>query len=63
MYYWPGSRNKKILNHLTLYFKELEKEEQGPKLLEGNIIKIKAEVSEITAKKAIEKINETKLVL
>ena len=37
-----------------------EKEEQGPKLVEGKIIKIRAELSEITAKKAIEKIDETK---
>ena len=51
-----------ISNNLTLYLKQLEKEEQTkPKVSRRKeIIKIRAEINEIEMKKTIEKINETK---
>ena len=51
-----------ISNNLTLYLKQLEKEEQTkPKVSRRKeIIKITAEINEIEMKKTIAKINETK---
>ena len=53
---------RKISNKLTLYLKQLEKEEQiNPKVSRRNkIIKIRAEINDIEKKKTIEKIYETK---
>ena len=50
------------LNNLTLYLKELEKEEKTkPKVSRRKeIIKIRAEINEMETKKAIAKINKTK---
>ena len=49
------------INNLTLHLKELEKEEQTkPKVRRKEIIKIRAEINEIQAKKTIAKINKTK---
>ena len=50
------------INHLTLYLKELEKEEQTkPKRSrKKEIIKIRAEINEIATKKTVAKINKTK---
>ena len=58
------SRNKKksLINNLTLFLKQLEKEEQPkPKVSRRKeIIKIRAEINEIETKKTIAKIDETK---
>ena len=53
---------RKISNNLTLYLKELEKEEQTkPKISRRKeIIKIRAEINEIETEKTIAKINKTK---
>ena len=53
---------KSQINNLTLYLKELEKEEQTkPKVSRRKeIIKIRAEINEIETKKTIAKINKTK---
>ena len=50
------------INNLTLYLKQLEREEQTkPKISRRKeIINIGAEINEIETKKIIEKINETK---
>ena len=50
------------INNLTLYLKELEKEEQTkPKVSRRKeIIKIRAELNEIETKKTVAKINKTK---
>ena len=55
-------QEKSQINNLTLRLKQLEKEEQmKPKVSRRKeIIKIRAEISEIEMKKTIEKINETK---
>ena len=47
----------------TLHLKDLEKKEQAkPKVSRRKeIIKIRAEISEIETKKTIEKVNETKI--
>ena len=50
-------QEKSQTNNLTLYLKELEKEEQSPKLVEG---KYRAKVNKIETKKKTKKINETK---
>ena len=58
----PILRNKKKSNNLTVHFKELEKEEQiKPKgSRRKEIIKSRAEISEIETKKTVAKINKTK---
>ena len=49
------------INNLTLHLKQLEKEEQiKPKVSEGKIIKIRAEINEKEIKETIAKINKTK---
>ena len=49
------------INNLTLYLKELEKEEQTkPKVSIRKEIKIRVEISEIETTKTIGKINKTK---
>jgi hypothetical protein len=49
------------INDLTLQFKSLEKQEQAnPKTRRREIIKIRAKINEIEAKKTIQRINETK---
>ena len=55
-------QEKAQINKLTLHLKQLEREEQTrPKVSRRKeIIKIRAEISEIEMKKTIEKINETK---
>ena len=55
-------QEKSQINNLTLQLKELEKEEQmKPKgSRRKEIIKIRAEINEIEAKKTIAKINKTK---
>ena len=55
-------QEKAQINKLTLYLKELEREEQTrPKFSRRQeIIKIRTEINEIEAKKTIEKIDETK---
>lgn len=49
------------MNNLTLYLKELEKEQTRPKVnrMRG-ITKIRTEINEIDTRKTIEKINKTK---
>ena len=45
------SQKQKIqINNLTLYLKEVEKEQQSTKWVEEGIIKIRAEVNEIESK-------------
>ena len=53
---------KSQINSLTIHLKQLEKEEQRkPKVSRRKeIIKIRAEISEIETKKTIAKINKTK---
>ena len=55
-------QEKAQINKLTLHLKQLEREEQTrPEVSRGKeIIKIRAEISEIETKKTIAKINETK---
>ena len=55
-------QEKSQINNLTLHLKELEKEEQTkPKVSRRKeIIKVRAEITEIETKKRIAKINETK---
>ena len=55
-------QEKSQVNNLTLHLKELEKEEQTkPKVSKRKeIIKIRAEITEIETKKTIAKINKTK---
>ena len=55
-------QEKSQINNLTLYLKELEKEEQTqPKVSRRKeIIKIRAEINELETKKTIPKINKTK---
>ena len=55
-------QEKSQINNLTLYLKELEKEEQiKPKVSrKKEVIKITAEINEIETKKTIAKINTTK---
>ena len=55
-------QEKSQINNLTLHLKELEKEEQTkPKVRRRKeIIKIRAEITEIETKKKIAKINKTK---
>ena len=49
------------MENLIIQLKQLEKEEQtNPKLVEGKIIKVRAEINDIEMKKTIEKINEIK---
>ena len=59
---FPKKQETSQINNLTLYLKQLEKEEQKkPKVSrKKENIKIKAEINEIEMKKAIAKINETK---
>ena len=54
-------QEKSQINNLTLYLKELEKEEETkPKVSRRKkIIKIRAEINEIETKKIIAKINKT----
>ena len=48
-------------NKLTLYLKQLEKEQTKPKVSSKKEIKnIRAEINKIETKKTVEKINETK---
>ena len=56
------SGNEKNLKHLTIHLKELEKEEQTkPEVSRGKeIIKIRADITEIETLKKMEKNNETK---
>ena len=52
---------RKISNNLTLYLKQLEKEQTKPKVSRRKeIINIRAEINQTEMKKTIEKINETK---
>ena len=55
-------QEKSQINNLTLYLKELEKEEQTKLKVSRRkeIIKIRAEINEIETKKTIAKINKTK---
>ena len=54
-------QEKPQINKLTLHLKELEREQTRPKVSSRKeIIKIRAEISELETKKIIEKINETK---
>jgi len=57
-----SKQEKAQINKLTLHLKQLEREEQTRPKGSGRkeIIKIRAEINEIEAKKTIEKINETK---
>ena len=57
----PQEIRKSQINNLTLHLKELEKEEQTkPKVSRRKeIIKIRAEINEIEAKKTVAKINKT----
>jgi hypothetical protein len=49
------------INNLMLYLKLLENQEQAkPKTSMKEIIKIRAEINEIEAKKTIQRINKTK---
>ena len=55
------TQHKAQINNLTLYLKQLEREQIRPKVSRRKeIIKIRAEINEIETKKPIEKINETK---
>ena len=58
------SRKKKIsqINNLTLYLKELEKEEPTKLKVSSrkDVTKIRVEIDEMETKKTIENINETK---
>ena len=56
------AKTKQTKKHLTLYLKQLEKEEQTkPKYSRRKeIIKIRAEINEIEKKKTIQRINKTK---
>ena len=52
------------MNSLTLYLKELEKEEKTKlKARRKNIVNIRAERNKIDNRKTIEKINETKILV
>ena len=52
---------KAEIKNLNLHLKQLEKEEQSPKLAEGKkIIKIRTEINEIETKKTTEKSNGSK---
>ena len=54
-------QEKHQIDNLTLHLKQLEKEEQKtPKLVERNVIKIRAEINEKEMKETIVKINKTK---
>ena len=55
-------QEKSQIKNLTLYLKQLEKEEQTKSKVSKRkeIIRIRAEINEIETKKTIEKINETK---
>ena len=55
-------QEKSRINNLTLYLKQLEKEEQKPPKVRGRkeIIKIRSEVNEKEMKEIIAKINKTK---
>ena len=55
-------QEKSQTNNLTLYLKQLEKEEpKNPKVSRRKeIVKIRAEINEIETKKTIAKINKTK---
>ena len=54
-------QEKHGIDNLTLQLKQLEKEEQKtPKLVERNVIKIRAEINEKEMKEIIVKINKTK---
>ena len=55
-------QEKSQINNLTLYLKEIEKEEQTkPKVSRRkDVIKIRTEINEIETKKAITKSNKTK---
>ena len=55
-------KEKAQINKLTIYLKQLKREEQTrPKVSRRKeILKIRAEINEIESKKTIEKINETK---
>ena len=55
-------QEKSQINNLTLYLKQLEKEEQTkPKVsIRKEIIKVRAEINELETKKTVEKLNKTK---
>ena len=54
-------QEKSQINNLTLYLKQLEKEQRKPKISRRKeIIKIRAEINERETKKTITKINKTK---
>ena len=54
-------QGKSQINNLTLHLKQLENEQRKPKIRRRKeIIKIRAEISEIETKKTIAKINKTK---
>ena len=54
---------KNQINNLTLYRKQLEKQEEKKiQSQKKKIITIRAEINEIEMKKTIEKINETKVL-
>ena len=58
----PQKQQKSPINNLTLYLKQLEKEEQTkPKVSRRKeTIKIRAEINKIETKKTIAKISKTK---
>ena len=54
-------QEKSQINNLTLHLKELEKEQTKPKAgIRKEIIKIRAEITEIDTRKTLAKINKTK---
>ena len=55
----PQETEKSQINKLTLYFKQLEKEQKNSKLCEGKKFKlIRAEINKIEVNTSILKINE-----
>ena len=57
----PQEQEKNQINCLTLYLKQLEKEEvKNPRVSRRKQIKIRAEINEKEAKETVAKINKTK---
>ena len=54
-------KTRKMSNNLSLYLKDLEKEQTKPKInRRKESIKTRVEINEIETEKTVEKINETK---
>lgn len=51
------TKEKSLINNLTLYLRELEEEQTKPSVRRKEITKIRAEMNEAETKKTIEKIN------